>query len=622
MKKFSKLVLISLLSFLLVAQNIVFAVEDSVPAQFVDADKPAVYVREVEVFGNNLIDASFIIDQLSQKDGYIYDKKNVVNDLNRIYKTGYFTQKMRALPIRMDDDSVKLRIIVEENPPITGFMVDGNTVLSTAEIMSVLSKLEGKPQNILALNTAMEQVQEMYAMKGYILARVSEVMDDPDGVVSFVINEGIIGDVIVDGSYKTRDFVIKRNILLEPGTIYNENTTRADIMRLMGTQAYRNVERDIELDPETGKYNIKISLDEQRTGRISLGVGIDSSSGFFGSVGFGENNFRGLGQKLNLNLMAGTGVLMSDESVIQRPNLQVEASFFEPYFKNPYTSLAVRGFGRNFGSYQVPLAIEERFGLDATVYRKFKAYKNLTGSLSFGFENVNLKEGDWGQIVNMYTSHGIPIEAREDQLAGGFYVKLTPGLTYDTRDNTLNTRRGLLANLSLEEALGFSGDGGSYGKATGIIKKFIPAGRKSSVVITARAGGKVHGDMPEFAAFSMGGPYNVRGFNIAEVGTGRGYMSGSMEFRTPIPFIDRLTTNTFVNNIRVAAFLDAGKMFNTTITDRIYNRPGYAISAGMGLRIFVPGLGPVNLDYGFPLTNTAGSRSQGFFTFGMGETMW
>jgi len=99
-------------------------------------------------------------------------------------------------------------------------------------------------------------------------------------------------------------------------------------------------------------------------------------------------------------------------------------------------------------------------------------------------------------------------------------------------------------------------------------------------------------------------------------------MSGSVEFRTPIPFIDRLTTNTFLNNIRVATFVDAGKMFNSTITDRLYDRPGYAITAGAGLRLFVPGLGPINLDYGFPLTNTKGSRSGGFFTFGMGEMLY
>jgi len=621
MPKINKLITIFLLFFIIFTPTCAFGVEESTEVG-AENEHPTVYVREVEVMGNNLIDAAYIQEQLTQKDGYIYDKKNVLNDLNRIYKTGFFTQKMRALPIRLNDDSVKLRIIVEENPPITGFTIDGNTVLSSAEIMTVLEKLEGKPQNILEINSAIEQIQEMYSMKGYILARVVEVSDDPDGVVNFRIDEGIIEDIIVEGNYKTKDFVVKRNILLEPGTIYNENTTRADIMRLMGTQAYKNVERDLEMNPDTGRYNVKIALDEQRTGRISLGVGMDSSSGFFGSVGFGENNFRGLGQKINLNFMAGSGVLMSDDSVVERANLQVELSFFEPYFRNEYNSLGFRAFGRKFGSYQVPLAVEERIGADVTLYRKFKAYRNLTGSLAFGFEDVNLKEGDITKIRNLYAHRGIDFAERQRQLEGGLYLRIAPGLTYDTRDTVLNTRRGVLANITLEEALSVSGEGSTYGKLTGVIKKFVPAGRKSSVVLTARAGGKLNGTMPEFGAFSLGGPYNVRGFNIAEVGTGDGYMSGSVEFRTPIPFIDRLTTNTFLNNIRVATFVDAGKMFNSTITDRLYDRPGYAITAGAGLRLFVPGLGPINLDYGFPLTNTKGSRNGGFFTFGMGEMLY
>ena len=85
--------------------------------------------------------------------------------------------------------------------------------------------------------------------------------------------------------------------------------------------------------------------------------------------------------------------------------------------------------------------------------------------------------------------------------------------------------------------------------------------------------------------------------------------------------MDRITTNSFLNNIRIAGFVDAGKVFGTTLTDRLYDRPGYAVSAGIGARIFIPGLGSINLDYGIPLTNTKGTRSGGFFTFGMGDML-
>ncbi len=585
---------------------------------YVNDDVEVVLIKELEIFGNNLLDANYIKEQIKSKEGYQYIRSDVSNDLRTLYNTGFFTQNIRALPIKIDNNNVKLRIVLEENPPVAGFGIVGNNSVSNSEIMAILEPYIGKPQNILSINNAINEIQELYSSKGYILARVKKVADDPDGYINILIDEGVIGDIIVDGNNKTRDFIVKRNIFLKPGCVYNENTMRSDILRLMGTQAFKDVQRELKQDERTGLYDVYIALEEQRTGKISLGVGIDSASGFFGSVGFGENNFRGLGQKLNLNLLAGTGVLMNDSSVINKANFQGELSFLEPMFKRENQSLALRGFVRYYGSYQVPLAIEKRFGAEATIARKFTTYKNLSGSIGFGVENVNLSEGDEGKMRAKYFERGIAWSNREKELDGGFFIKVTPALTYDTRDSAVNARKGVLARITLEENLGISGE--TFGKLHGMIRKFGAVGKKSSVVLTAKAGGKIHGNVPEFANFALGGPYTIRGFNISEVGVGDGYMMGSAEFRMPIPFIDRLTSNSFLNNLRLAAFVDAGTLFNTSIGSKVYDKPGYAISAGVGLRIFIPGLGPINLDYGLPLTNTAGvDRKSGFFTFGMGE---
>lgn len=581
-------------------------------------DTDIVYIQEVEIFGNNLLDVNYIKEQIKSKEGYQYNRSDVSNDLRTLYNTGYFTQNLRALPIKIDNNNVKLRIILEENPPVEGFGIVGNNSISTSEIMKILNEYKGKPQNILSINNAIDEIQELYSTRGYILARVVKVAPDPDGYVNFLIDEGIIGDIIVEGNNKTKDFIVKRNIFLQPGSVYNENTMRSDILRLMGTQAFKDVQRELTQDEQTGLYDVHIALDEQRTGRISLGVGIDSASGFFGSVGFGENNFRGLGQKLNLNLMAGTGVLMNDSSIVEKANFQGELSFLEPMFKRENQSLALRGFARYYGSYQVPLAIEKRFGAEATIARKFSTYKNLSGSIGFGIESVTLDEGDETKMRAKYREHNVAWANRDKELDGGFFVKVTPALVYDTRDSMVNARRGVLARITLEENLGLSGE--TFGKLHGMIRRFVPVGKKSSFVVTARAGGKLHGNMPDFAGFSLGGPYTIRGFNISEVGVGDGYMLGSAEYRVPIPFIDRLTSNSFLNNLRLAAFVDAGTLFNKTIGSDIYDKPGYAITAGVGLRVFIPGLGPINLDYGIPLTNTSGvDRANGFFTFGMGE---
>lgn len=578
------------------------------------------YIKTLEIFGNNMLDVNYIKNIVSSKEGSIYDRKTITKDLNNLYATGYFTQNIRAVPIKSDDNTVRLRIVVEENPPVTGFTITGNNSVPTADIKEILANLEGKPQNIVEINLAIERIQELYSSRGYILSRVSTVTDDPDGIINLTITEGTIGNINVVGNHKTKDFIVKRNILSTPGEVYNENVMRTDIMRLMGTQAFKDVQREIVMNEETGLYDITVNLDEQRTGKISLGVGLDSSSGFFGSVGFGENNFRGLGQKINLNIMAGTGILMDDNSVVHRANWQAELGFLEPHFKKEGQSLGFRAFVRSFGSYQVPLAIERRYGGDVTLARVFEKYPHLTGSISLGAEDINLKEGDETKIRAMFYAHGLTMEQRKKQLEGGFYLRAIPALTFDTRDSLTNPRHGVIAKVSLEEALSLSG-ASSYGKLDGAIRKFVPAGKKSSLVLTAKAGGGLNGNVPEFAMYSLGGPYSIRGFNMSEVGTGEGYMLGSIEYRTPIPFIDRLTSNTFINNIRIAAFADGGKLFQHSLSDRLYDRPGYAITVGAGLRVFVPGVGPINLDYGFPLTNTKGSRSHGFFTFGMGDML-
>ena len=298
-----------------------------------------VYIKELEIFGNNLLDANYIKEQIKSKEGYQYVRSSVSSDLRALYNTGYFTQNLRALPIKIDDNNVRLRIILEENPPVSGFYIEGNKSISSGEILGILNRYKGLPQNILSINTAISEIEELYSTRGYILARVVEVYDDPDGYINLYIDEGVIGDIIVEGNNKTKDFIVKRNVFLQPGCVYNENTMRSDILRLMGTQAFKDVQRELKQDEQTGLYDVYISLEEQRTGRVSLGVGIDSASGFFGSVGFGENNFRGLGQKLNINLLAGTGILMNDSSVVSKANLQGEISFLEPMFKRENQSL-------------------------------------------------------------------------------------------------------------------------------------------------------------------------------------------------------------------------------------------------------------------------------------------
>ena len=574
----------------------------------------------VEIEGNNLINTAEIMKYIKIQPGDPYSVDIVQQNLKAVYDMGYFSEKMRAVPVKVDDKNIKLKIIVQENIPITDFTITGNNSVATGDLLQILNPLLNKPQNILKLNEAITEIQEYYASQGYILARVTSISDDPDGMVNLTIDEGKIGSIIIEGNKKTKDFVVRRNILTQPGTIYNENLIKQDLMRLYGTQAFKDVKRTIERDEENPEvYDVTIHLEEQRTGTISVGGGLDTATGLFGTGGFTDNNFRGTGQRVSLNLLAGTGIVMADSSMLNRANLQAEISWFEPKLKGTDNALMVKAFGRDFASYQIPLAVEQRFGIESTISRAFTNYPHLTGAFSVGLENVHVKEGDASQIAGLYAAHNIPISERAKQLQGGLFLTFAPSLIYDTRDSATLPRKGVFANVRFEESIALDGFENTFGKLSGGIKKYYPVAKKSAVSLAFRAGGKIHGDMPEVMAYRLGGPYTVRGFRMSGIGTGTGFMMGQAEFQTPIPFIDRLTDAKFLDNIRIAAFVDAGQIYGSTVTNEIYNRPIHAITAGVGVRIFVPGVGPLSIDWGYPLTGVPAGNSKGAFTFGVGE---
>ena len=61
------------------------------------------------------------------------------------------------------------------------------------------------------------------------------------------------------------------------------------------------------------------------------------------------------------------------------------------------------------------------------------------------------------------------------------------------------------------------------------------------------------------------------------------------------------------------------QILNIHITNKIYNRPEYGVAAGAGIKLFIPGMGPLSIDYGYPLTNVGKGNKKGAFSFGVGD---
>ena len=587
---------------------------------FVTKYPPKDLIKKVEIEGNCIIKDEQIMEVVKSLEGTPYTLEGVKADLQDIYNLGYFTKNMKAVP-QKTDSGVILKIFVQENVPITSFNIQGNSAVEDSEILGIVNPNIGIPQNINILNDMIDQIEDLYAEKGYTLARVKGVKDEPDGCIDIKIDEGYLDEIQLEGNTKTKDYVIKRNMMTKSGDIYNEMALADDIKRLFGTRAFGNVKRTVsqsEKDPE--KYCLKIEVEEKRSGSISLGGGFDTATGVFGTTGFTDYNFRGRGQQFGVDFTTGSGIIFNNNSILKRASYQLETRFYDPYFLQSKNSFQAKAFARDYASWQVPLATERRFGSEVELMHPFEKTKNLSGGITLGFENVNIKEGSASQSMADFAAAGVDFSKRAKMLVGGTFISLGPKLVYDTRDSFIAPREGVYAYAGAKEYFAIGSSASSFGKIDAAIQKYFPVGEKSTLALMGKTGINLNTDAPLFAQYNLGGIRSIRGFQQAEAGNGLGMMMATAEFRTPVPFMDKITENTFFNDMRVVAFLDAGRVLSPNTVNDVYKYPGYGIAAGFGLRVYIPGLGPVKLDYGYPLSAIGGGGSKtGRFIFDVGE---
>ena len=577
-------------------------------------------ISEIKIYGLNNLKSDVVLSKMNTKTGSIYNTNLLQQDLQNIYNTGYFSDDMTIEPELNEDGKISLVLNLKENILVSNVRVKGNTVFSNSEIAPYLKNIYNKPQNLIEINKSIENITQHYHGKGYILAEVASIDDNEEGGLDFTINEGVIDKILISGNERTKDYVITRNLLTRQGSVYNEDLLKKDLAKVFSTQIFEEVDRNITPSESVeGAYDVTVVVKEKITNSIALGGGIDTGLGAFGSLSLKEENFLGRGQRVSIGGILGSGILLSDASIKNHMNYQVELGFFEPHFLNADNSLMGKLFYKELGSFQVPLAIERRIGANIGVEHKVNGYDNLSTSLIAGVEHINLKEGDRDRISHLYNLHNLDFSQRAKQLTDGFFFNLSPGIKYSSLDNEEIPREGIIAQARFTEAFGVSNFNHTHGRLHGAVTKFFPVFKKSTFSLTAKAGAKIHGDnMPEVMAYRLGGPYTIRGYRMNGVGTGESFLMGSAELATPLPWSDKLKWD-FIKKMRLTFFVDAGKVFDPTVTNVLFDRPEHAITAGIGLRVYIPGVGPISVDYGIPITNPGSYGSEnGYFTFGTG----
>jgi outer membrane protein insertion porin family len=201
---------------------------------------------------------------------------------------------------------------------------------------------------------------------------------------------------------------------------------------------------------------------------------------------------------------------------------------------------------------------------------------------------------------------------------------ISPSLTYDSRDNVFNTRKGNFFTAAFDFA-GLGGDK-SYLKFFGRASHYFPMPRGAVLEVRGRLGlAEPYGNtlkLPIYERFFAGGAYTIRGYEERKVGPvdpvskdplgGASMVVGNIEYTYPL-----------FSFLRVAAFYDvgnvwekAGDIFSNKNANGVVNSGGFKAGFGLGLRINTP-IGPIMLDYGIPMNKTAGedTKKSGRFHF-------
>ena len=261
-------------------------------------------------------------DAMQVRPGMRVTREELQNDLNGIQATGWFSD-VRIVP-QNGPLGVQVVVQVQPFPPLSAVEINGDeeNLLSDELIEETFASDYGRTLNLNDLQQRMKALQTSVAGQGYSLARVSgPERVSPEGVVTLKLLQGSVSGVEVkfltkegddtdeNGNPirgKTKEWVITREVSIQPGDPFNRNQLERDIKRLYATQLFSDVKVTLRPVPqEPGNVEIVLGIVEQSTGQLSGGLGYSQSQGVFGQVQLQETNFLGRAWSLGTNITYG-----------------------------------------------------------------------------------------------------------------------------------------------------------------------------------------------------------------------------------------------------------------------------------------------------------------------------
>lgn len=509
---------------------------------------------------------------ISMKAGDMFTVKGLEADRDKIYNTGYFYDiypSFEKVP-----EGVVVTYHVLENPVLKGISLSGNTVESTETLQGLITMKTGEILNSRELNKDVMAIQEQYRRDGYILAKITDMNIDKNGILTLKVNEGILEGYKVKGNTKTKERVILREMRQKPGEPFNSKLARRSMQRVYNLGFFEDV--NIKMNPGVDPNAVVMELDvtEKRTGSFGIGAGYSSEDGVIGMVSIGDTNFRGTGDAISLSYETS-----GDDTDAHGYMF----SYRRPWLDSKETVGTFRIYNRTY-EYD---DYDESGDLKETYMRKYSG-----GELTFGRpvseystnyltlrnrKDSYVKHVDNGNLTpDPDRSHPYWDQWRKDNF--GTTRSVTFEHVTDTRDNVYNPMSGSRLSLSGEFA-GFGGDF-DFQKYTVDGQRYIRAGRSQVFALRARYGVGT-GDISEFNQYRIGGQGSLRGYREDQFRGDREFL-GTVEYRFPV-----------VKKVQGALFTDWGGAWDSGLTpDDLH------ASVGVGISLTTP-IGPLRFDYGW-----------------------
>ena len=244
--------------FLCMVLQIVLFGSSHFSAQALDYAPAPVTITEIKILGNHLISTDKITSVMSVHKGDLFSRDKIMDDLRAINRMGYFDERKLDINPVLANGSVALTIKVVENSIIKRFVYKGNTKISDQELDHLFAGQVGLPQNFDLLSKAIGNVELWYHARGYVLARVADVKDEPDGTLHIIIDEGRLSAVEVTGVEPFLKSVVIKRINILRGDVYNKNGLISNLEQL-GDAGTGKITRSIIAD-KNGSYILKLQF--------------------------------------------------------------------------------------------------------------------------------------------------------------------------------------------------------------------------------------------------------------------------------------------------------------------------------------------------------------------------